>query len=385
MEHLLSRDWWDLLGRADGFMTFRLILQPVMATLLALRTGWKDARAGRAPFGWAVVSDPAHRRYLLRQGWQDVGRVFVLALVLDVIYQVLVLHWVYPGELLVVATLLALVPYLIVRGPANRIAAHLHTGQHQERPLSLEPNASTPARRGSLPKRLVILTSGVLLTYLAAAYLLLPALWERYAHRHPSLEDIRGITHSADGIPGDPINVSLIGTKAEVIKIMLAAKWYPADPITLRSSLAIAVDAVFKRPDDEAPVSNLYLFGRKQDLAFEQQVDDNPRKRHHVRFWQTDKVDPDGRPVWVGSAIYDERVGLSRLTGQITHVTGPDIDAERDKLFHDLEQTGDLAEVIVVKGFHKVLEGRNGGGDPWHTDGNLYEGVIKPTGSQSNP
>src|SRR5262249_4254620 len=161
-----------------------------------------------------------------------------------------------------------------------RIAAHLRTGQHKERRMSVEPNASTPAQRWSLPERLVILASGVLLTYLAVAYLLLPAFWERYADRHPSLEDIPGITHTADGIPGDSITVALIGPKAKVIKILLAAKWSPADPITLRSSLAIAVDAVFKRPDEEAPVSNLYLFGRKQDLAFEQQVDDNPRQRH---------------------------------------------------------------------------------------------------------
>src|SRR6266851_7802547 len=234
---------------------------------------------------------------------------------------------------------------------------------------------STPKRR-SLRKKGLLLFAGLLLGYLVVAYLVLPAFWIRYAHRHPSLEDIPGITHTADGIPGDPINVALIGTKAEVIRIMLAAKWYPADPITLRSSLEIAADTIFKRPDDEAPVSALYLWGRKQDLAFEQPVDGNPRQRHHVRFWRSDKDDPDGRPVWVGSAIYDEKVGFSRTTGQITHVTGPDIDAERDKLFHDLKQTGGLAEELVVEGFHKVLDGRNGGGDPWHTDGNLYEGVI---------
>jgi hypothetical protein len=136
MDHLFSREWQDLLGRADGFMTFRLILQPTMATLLALRAGLMDARKGQTPFAWAVVSDPAHRRYLLRLGWQDVGRIFLLALVLDVIYQVIVLHWVYPGELLVVATVLAIVPYLLVRGFANRIAARTRPGpsdEHQER------------------------------------------------------------------------------------------------------------------------------------------------------------------------------------------------------------------------------------------------------------
>ena len=103
------------------------------------------------------------------------------------------------------------------------------------------------------------------------------------------------------------------------------------------------MDSVFKRPDPDAPVSNLYLFGRKEDLAFEQPVGDSPRHRHHVRFWQTDKADADGRPVWVGSAVFDERVGLSRTTGQITHVTAADVDAERDYLFRALEQTGDLA------------------------------------------
>ena len=243
----------------------------------------------------------------------------------------------------------------------------------------------TPSPRRSYRKRVAVLFAGALVLYLVAAYVVMPALWKHHERGHPSLDAIPRITHTADGIPGDPLNVALIGTETELKKIMLAARWYPADPLTLRSCLAIAEASVLKRPDDDAPVSNLYLGGRQQDLAFEQPVGDSPRHRHHVRFWQTDKVDPDGRSVWVGSAIYDERVGLSRTTGQITHLTGPDIDAERDKLFHDLEQTGDLAEVIVVKGFHKILEGRNGGGDPWHTDGNLYEGVIKPTGSQPNP
>jgi hypothetical protein len=242
-----------------------------------------------------------------------------------------------------------------------------------------------PTKRRSLRKRIALAFTGLVVLYLAVTYLLVPGLWMRYSHRHPSLEDIPGITHTADGIPGDPLNVALIGTKADLIKIMLAARWYPADPLSLKSSLEIAEASVLKRPDPEAPVSSLYLFGRKEDLAFEQEVGDNPRHRHHVRFWRSDKVDPDGRPNWVGSAIYDQRVGLSRTTGQITHVTAPDIDAERDKLFEDLKQTGDLAEFLVVEDFHKIHEGRNGGGDPWHTDGNLYAGVIKPAHPESTP
>jgi hypothetical protein len=223
-----------------------------------------------------------------------------------------------------------------------------------------------------------MLLCAAILVYLVTAYLLVPSLWKRYAHKHPSLEDLPGMTYTADGIPADPINVALIGTRDEVIKIMLAAKWYPANKLTLRSSLKIAEASVFKREYEDAPVSSEFLFGRKQDLAFEQAVGDNPRHRHHVRFWEADKLDPDGRPVWLGAAIFDKRVGLSRTTGQVTHETAPDIDAERDKLFDDLKKTDELEEFIIVPEFHKIREGRNGEGNPWHTDGDLYEAVIKP-------
>ncbi len=248
------------------------------------------------------------------------------------------------------------------------------------------PDLSTPHAAGPVPlprwgrrKRLVVLVTALLLAYVAAAYLLLPWLWRVYAHRHPSLADVPGITHTRAGIPGDPINVALIGTRAEVIKAMLAAKWHPADPITLRSSLRIALDSVLKRPDEQAPVSNLYLFGRKQDLAFQEPVGGSPRQRHHVRFWLSDKVDADGRPVWVGSVTFDRRVGFSHRTGQVTHHIAADVDAERDHLMHCLEQTGDLEEVYAEPDFHQTRAGRNGGGDRWSTDGTLDVAVIRPT------
>ena len=217
---------------------------------------------------------------------------------------------------------------------------------------------------------------GLLLIWLVAAYLLIPLVWKSYAKHRPAFDDNPRITRTSDGHPGDPLNVALVGTAAELASIMRAAEWYPAAALGLKSDLEIAADTVLSRPDDQAPVSSLYLFGRKEDLAFEQPVGDNPRHRHHVRFWRTDSVDPDGRPQWIGSAVYDERVGLSHTTGQITHVTAADVDAERDYLFECLEKTGDLAEHYVEAGFHKQLEGRNGGGDPWFTDGSLYVGVI---------
>ena len=239
-----------------------------------------------------------------------------------------------------------------------------------------EPGTPAPPRR-RLWKRIAIVVGVLIVGYLAVAYVALPVFWIRYTRHHPSLADIPHITHTADGIPGDPLNVALIGTETDLKKIMRAAQWYPADPLSLRSRLEIAGAAVFERPYDDAPVSNLYLWGRKEDLAFEQPVGHDPRQRHHVRFWRADKRDPDGRPVWVGAAIFDERVGLSHTTGQITHHTAPDIDAERDTLFADLQRTGELSEVYFVDGFHHIRQGRNGGGDPWFTDGRLEVGVIR--------
>ena len=213
--------------------------------------------------------------------------------------------------------------------------------------------------------------------YVVVAYALMPALWRRYAHRHPAIDETPGITTTGDDHPGDPINVALIGSEADLKRIMQAAGWFFADPLGLKSDLKIAADTVLKRPYETAPVSNLFLWGRREDLAFEQPVGDDPRKRHHVRFWKSAKVDAHGWPAWMGSATYDMSVGLSHTTGQITHHIAADVDAERDHLFACLEQTGELADQQAIDDFHKVREGRNGGGDAWHTDGRLLSGTLK--------
>ena len=235
----------------------------------------------------------------------------------------------------------------------------------------------TSAIPQSLWRRIRLITISVLLLYLVTAYLLVPTLWKDYARYHPALEDTPGLTYTGDGIPGDPLNVAIVATKAEAIGVMLAAQWHPADPLSLHSCLEIAAATMLDRPYADAPVSSLYLWGRKEDLAFEQEVGPDPQKRHHVRFWQSEKVDADGRPLWVGSATYDQSVGLSHTTGQITHHIAADVDAERDHLFQSLEQTHDIDSLQVITDFHKIREGRNGGGDPWHTDGNLYVAVTK--------
>ena len=120
---MLARVWEHLGGRIGGPLTFRLILQPVMAGVLAIRAGLADARAGRPAYFWTILTETAHRRDLLREGWKAVAKIFILAVAIDVVYQLIVFGWVYLGEVLLVAFLLACVPYLLIRGPANRIAS----------------------------------------------------------------------------------------------------------------------------------------------------------------------------------------------------------------------------------------------------------------------
>jgi hypothetical protein len=121
MDDLMTRVLEDLAARVGGPMSFRLILQPTIAAILAIRAGMQDARTGRPAYFWALLTDPAHRRDLLRDGWKSVTKVFLAATVLDVVYQIIVLRWVYPGEALLVAFILACVPYLLIRGPISRL------------------------------------------------------------------------------------------------------------------------------------------------------------------------------------------------------------------------------------------------------------------------
>ena len=122
MEEMLARFWGDLMGRVGGPMTFRLILQPLMAAIFAVRSGLKDAKEGKPAYFWALFTDSVNRRDMLRDGWKSVGKVFVIAIIIDLVYQWIVFLWFYPGEALLVAALLAFIPYLVIRGPVNRIA-----------------------------------------------------------------------------------------------------------------------------------------------------------------------------------------------------------------------------------------------------------------------
>jgi hypothetical protein len=129
MQDTFARVIENLLGRVSGPMHFRVFLQPTMAIIFAVRDGMKDARQGEPPYFWSLFTGSEGRMELVRKGWKSVGKVFILALVLDAAYQIWQLHWFYPGEALLTALLLAIVPYLLLRGPANRIAARIRGGK----------------------------------------------------------------------------------------------------------------------------------------------------------------------------------------------------------------------------------------------------------------
>ena len=119
---MMVRGWENFLVRPSGSLSLRFILQPTIASFFALRAGINDARAGRAAYLWAAITNPQHRWQLLHGGWKDIRTLFLVAASLDAIYQLIIQKSIYPLELLFTATLLALVPYFILRGPVNRVA-----------------------------------------------------------------------------------------------------------------------------------------------------------------------------------------------------------------------------------------------------------------------
>ena len=122
MDQMWERVGSQLLARVSGPMKFRLVLQPCMAAFFAVRSGLADARAGKPPYFWGLLTDRGQREDMLKDGWKSVGRVFILALVLDAVYQIIVIRFVYIGEMIIVAFVLAIVPYLILRGLVTRVA-----------------------------------------------------------------------------------------------------------------------------------------------------------------------------------------------------------------------------------------------------------------------
>lgn len=241
----------------------------------------------------------------------------------------------------------------------------------------------------------------VALTYGIAAYVILPRA-VRTGLKILQRRSIPSFTVTGDGLPGDPVNVVLVGTLQQLRAAFARTGWIEADPLGLASSWRMVRAFVLNRPYPAAPFSTLHLFGRGQDIGFQQAIGDSPRKRHHVRFWalspdraelalgtadfwlNTDRP-PDGASVlWVGAGTKDTGLSLTRLTFQITHATDDDTNAERDFIVAELVRHGVVDEVSSVRSGELLPGGRV---NHYRTDGEVTVArlVVDGRGEAAGP
>jgi hypothetical protein len=226
-----------------------------------------------------------------------------------------------------------------------------------------------PRARRLSGRRLAVLTLAAIVGWLFFAYRLIPSV-QRHRHIAAVAAAAAERTTDAGGKAADPINVGLLGEEGQVQLAMQRAGWRVARPITVESTLGIFGAVVLGLSDARAPVSPLFLDGRRQDLAFERQVGGNPRRRHHVRFWAQARRVEGGR-LWLGAATFDEGVEIARSTGQITHRISVDIDEERDTLVGDLQRGGCAGPVHDTPGIGPRAGARTAEGRLFETDGRV--------------
>jgi len=177
------------------------------------------------------------------------------------------------------------------------------------------------------------------------------------------------ITHTQSGADGDPVNLVFVGSKDQVLHSFQKAGWLIPDPITPQTSAKIAADSLAHKSYPTAPVSNLYVFGRVQDLAFEKPTND-VQNRGHIRLWQTGTL-IGGQLVWVGQASYDHGIELSSTNHLPTHHIAPTVDLERNAVGADLGKTSLVKEAEYAAFTPPIVYARNGGGDYYESDGDV--------------
>lgn len=217
------------------------------------------------------------------------------------------------------------------------------------------------------------------------AYLVLPRL-------HRLLSDLYvpdyffGRTRTGDGLLGDPVNLGVDGTAAQLDEVMTRAGWHRADEITAASTWGIIASTLTRRSYPTAPVSPLMLFGRRHDVAYQQEVAGNPKQRHHVRFWHCPPgwLLPGGAETdWLGAGTYDTDVGLSLFTLQVTHRIDENTDVERDFVVQSAREADPAVRVRLLHDFTTGYHSRNGGGDRFITDGDLP--ILDVSGVRTAP
>ncbi|MGO4407574.1 LssY C-terminal domain-containing protein [Bosea sp. RAF48] len=212
-------------------------------------------------------------------------------------------------------------------------------------------------------------------TYGLAAYVILPIVVRmglKVLHRRL----IPRYTITGDGLPGDPVNLVLIGTLQQLCDAFATAGWSTADRLGIASSWRMIRAFLLNSPYPTAPFSSLYLFGRRQDIGFQEPINNSPRKRHHVRFWalslahseddmaaasfwlNTDKPSTDQRVLWVGAGTRDTGLSLARLTLQVTHATDSDTNAERNYVVAQLTANRVIGDVALHQSGSRLQTGK---------------------------
>jgi hypothetical protein len=208
-------------------------------------------------------------------------------------------------------------------------------------------------------------------TYGIAAYVVLPRS-VRMGLKVLQRKRVPRYTITGDGLPGDPVNLVLIGTLQQLHAAFATTGWSEADRLGLVSSWRMVRAFVLNSSYPTAPFSTLYLFGRGQDIGFQKAIDDSPRKRHHIRFWalslaraeatlgtakfwlNTDRPPDHARVYWVGAGTRDTGFSLTKLTFQITHATDSDTNAERDFIVAELSNNRVIGEVTQYRSGQKT-------------------------------
>jgi hypothetical protein len=222
--------------------------------------------------------------------------------------------------------------------------------------------------------------------WLILAYALLPRIHKILSSLYIP-DYFIGRARTGDGVLGDPVNLAVVGPAEELRHAMTTAGWVEADPVTPRTAWRTLESTVLGRSYPAAPVSSLYVFGNRQDMAFQREIEGNPRKRHHVRFWKCPDgwMLPGGLAVdWVGAGTYDRSVGLSLFTFQITHKIADRTDEERDFIIETLRAANAVESVHVIRNFSSGYHHRNGGGDAIRTDGHLPIIDLNPPAPGTN-
>jgi hypothetical protein len=205
---------------------------------------------------------------------------------------------------------------------------------------------------------------GILLVLLTVLIVLI--CFYPYTYNFPAYPKL---THTQSGAAGDPINILFVGSKGQITHSFQQAGWLIPDPLILQTSEKIAVDSLTHRRYPTAPVSNLYVFGRVQDLAFEKPIND-VANRGHIRLWKTGTL-IGGQLVWIGQASYDRGIELSGTTHLPTHHIAPTVDLERNAVGADLAKTGLVREELYGAFTPPIVYARNGGGDYYESDGDV--------------